>query len=329
MNTKKRISIAIFFVLLVLVFTAYILKRSHKSEQTIVIATLVSHPILDAVQKGCLAELREHGFGEPETRIVFKNANGQINDTAIIANSLPSEHPSLIIAISTPMSQAIASAHLTVPLVFGAVTDPVGARLVPSLGNAATGNITGTSDAVPYEAVLHLIKRITPKVERLGIIYNPGEAAAQYGIKELKRLTPNLGITLVEGAISTSNDVGPVAENLSSRCDAILLSGDNTAVGGINGALKVAFDHKRPLYAPDSGTVEKGAMAAVSVDYEALGRETGKLAIRMLQGERNIPVYVTSGDAIFLNSEGAARMGCDIPADVRKDAVKVFDHLSQ
>lgn len=329
MNTKKKLTIAIAFVALLALVAAVVLKSDKKAEHTIVVATLVSHPILDAVQKGCLAELREQGFSEPKTRFVLKNANGQISDTATIAGSLSTERPSLVVAISTPMSQAVASAHLDAPLVFGAVTDPVGAHLVPSLGKVATGSVTGTSDAVPYEAVLSLIKRITPKVEKLGVIYNPGEAAAQYGIKELKRLAPGIGLTLVEGAVSTSNEVGPVAESLAPRCDAILLSGDNTAVGGVNGALKVAFERKLPLYAPDSGTVEKGALAAVSVDYEALGRETGKLAVRMLHGERNIPVYVTSGDAIFLNSEGAARMGCDIPADVRKNAAKIFDHLAK
>lgn len=297
-------------------------------DKVVAIATLMAHPALDSVQENLIKELERQGLLEGQgVRYILRNANGQVQLAANIASDLAAQDPDVIIAITTPMAQAIVkNAHC--PVVFAAVTDPVGAGIVQSV---VTGEptITGTSDAWPYEDQLKLIRRISPNAKRLGVLYNPGEAASQYGIKEISRYAPGLGFELVEGSVSTTADVYPVAQNLGGRVDALFLSSDNTVIAGVAAAVKVAIEFKVPLYVGDSGTVEKGGLAAVSVGYSQLGAETGQLVVRILHGERNIPTVVAHGSEIYINKKAAAMMGVTIPDDVLQSATKMYDEIKE
>jgi putative ABC transport system substrate-binding protein len=293
---------------------------------TVAIATLMAHPALDAVQQGLKSEMASQGFVEGQNvDYIISNANGQIQLAAGIANDLAARSPSVIVAITTPMAQAVVKVAKS-PVVFAAVTDPVGAGLVSSLDKGEP-MVTGTSDAWPYQDQLKLIREITPKVSRLGVLFNPGEAASQYGIQQIRKYAKDLGFTLVEGPVSTTNDVFPVARGMVDRVDALFLSSDNTVISGMAGALQVARQNHIPLYVGDSGTVQKGGLAAVSVGYLALGRETGKLVARMLRGERGIPTFVGHGDEIYVNTGAAEVMGVSVPDSVLRRATKVFQTI--
>lgn len=297
-------------------------------EHVIAIATLMPHPALDAVQENIKRELERQGYAEGRnTRYIIRNANGEVPLTATIANDLAAQNPEMIIAITTPMAQAVARVARC-PVVFAAVTDPVGAGIVRSLEQGEP-TVTGTSDAWPYEEQLKLIRQISPNARRLGVLYNPGEAASQHGIGEIRKYAQGLGFELAEGAVSSTNDVYPVAQNLASRVDALFLSSDNTVIGGVAAALKVATERKIPLYVGDSGTVEKGGLAAVSVGYPELGTETGRIAVRVLRGERNIPTFVARGYEIYLNRRAAELMGVTIPPDVLSRATRTYDDINQ
>ena len=310
---------------------AIVATRSPKSGpkmKVIAIATLMSHPALDAVQEGLKKELRRQGFVEGKNaRYIVKNANGQVQLAATIASELASQNPDVIVAVTTPMAQAVAKSAWC-PVVFAAVTDPVGAGLVKSL-DQGEGTITGTSDAWPYEDQLKLIHQISPNSKRIGFLYNPGEAASQYGIKEIRRFAPGLGFELSEGSVSSTADVYPVAQNLASRVDALFLSSDNTVIGGTAAAVKVAVEQKIPLYVGDSGTVEKGAVAAVSVGYSELGTETGKLVVRTLNGERSIPTVVARASEVYINKKAAQMMGVTVPGEVLRNATKVYEEIKE
>lgn len=300
----------------------------NSDEKVVAIATLMSHPALDAVQANVKEELARQGYIEGQNvRYIIRNANGQVQIAANIARELESQEPDVIVAIATPMAQAVAKTARC-PVVFAAVTDPVGAGLVNSLTQAEQ-NITGTSDAWPYEDQLKLIREITPSVKRLGVLYNPGEAASQYGIREIRRYAPALGFELVEGSVATTGDVYPVAQNLAGRVDALFLSSDNTVIGGVAAAVKVAAEHTMPLYVGDSGTVAKGGLAAVSVGYAELGVETGDLVARTLRGERNIPTVVARGSEVYVNRKAAELMGVQIPTAVLERATMVYDGISE
>jgi len=315
-------------VLIIAVIVATQFGKSEPNTKVIAIATLMSHPALDSVQENLKAELERQGFLEGKNvRYVLRNASGQVQLAAAIANELAAQNPDVIVAITTPMAQAVAKSARC-PVVFGAVTDPVGAGLVRAL-DQGEAKITGTSDAWPYEDQLKLIRRISPNAKRLGVLFNPGEAASQYGIKEIRRFAPGLGFDLIEGSVSSTGEVYPVAQNLAGRVDALFLSSDNTVIGGVAAAIKVAVEHKLPLYVGDSGTVEKGGLAAVSVGYAQLGTETGKLVARTLKGEHGIPTVVGRGSEVYINKKAAEIMGVTVPADVLQGATKVYEKIKE
>lgn len=323
---KSWVKAFLSLMLLQLAFFATGCTQQKTDMKVIGVAMFMTHPALDAVLENAKKELAQQGYIEGKNvRYSIKNANGQISLTAGIASDLAAQNPDLIIAVATPMAQAVAKSAKG-PVVFAAVTDPVGAGIVKSL-HQAEEKITGTSDAWPYEDQLKLIRQITPQAKKLGVIFNPGETAAHYGMKEIRTYAPAIGFELVERAVNSTNDVYAAAQDLSTKVDALFLSSDNTVISGMAAALKVAKERKLPLYVGDSGTVEKGGLAAVSVGYPALGTETGKLAVRMLNGERNVPVFVSKGAEIFINSKSAELMGVKLPDEVTKRATKVFTEI--
>lgn len=326
---KAAVILLVVVVVAVAVWMAGKPKSNNSAEvKTVAIATLMSHPALDAVQDSLKKELTREGYVEGQNiRYLVRNANGQVQLAASISSDLASQNANVIVAITTPMAQAVAKGARC-PVVFAAVTDPVGAGLVKSLDHGEE-NITGTSDAWPYEDQLKLIRQISPNAKRLGVLYNPGEAASQYGIKEIKKFAAVLGFEVVEGAVSSTIDVYPVAQNLAGRTDALFLSSDNTVISGVASAVKVAVERKMPLFVGDSGTVEKGGLAAVSVGYAALGTKTGELVGRVLKGEKNIPTVVAHGDEIYLNKKAAELMGVSLPDEVVKRATKVYEEIKE
>lgn len=298
-------------------------RSSGGGKKVVAIVTFMSQPSLDAVVVGVKEELARQGYAEGrEVEFIEKNASGQVNLAAGIASELASRDPDLIVSVTTPMTQAVVQAA-GCPVVFAAVTDPVGSRVVSSL-DGRDANVTGVSDAWPYEEQLKLIRRMTADARRVGVLFNPGEASSQHGMKELRRFAQGLGLELVEGAVSSTSDVYPVAENLAGRVDALLISSDNTAISGAAGALKVSISHKIPLYVGDSGTVERGGLAAVSAGYKALGVEAGRLAARVLRGERHIPVVLSHSSELYINRKAAELIGVKVTEEMLAEAAEVF-----
>jgi putative tryptophan/tyrosine transport system substrate-binding protein len=155
------------------------LTKSKPNTKIIAIATLMSHPALDAVQENLIKELERQGICDGKNvRYVIKNANGQVQMAVNIATDLASQKPDVIVAITIPMACAIVKTARC-PVIFAAVSDPVGAGLVKSV-DFGEPTITGTSDAWPFEDQLKIIRKITPNVRRIGILYNPETAYSQY-----------------------------------------------------------------------------------------------------------------------------------------------------
>jgi len=295
--------------------------------KVIAVATLMSHPSLDEVRSGLTEGLRSEGLVEGrDYRILDRNANGQIELTGTIAAELEARSPDVIVPITTPMAQAV-HARTSRPLVFAAVTDPVSAGIVRSLDG--TPRITGTSDAWPYRQQLELIRQIQPQARRLAVLYNPGEAASQFGIRQIRAAAIALNFTLVEVPVSSSNEMATAARQAARQADALFLSSDNTVISAVPAAFAVAVQSHIPLYVGDSGTVEKGGLAAASVGYRALGRETGRLVARVLRGEDRIPVFVGTDAEISVNARAAQLMGVQVPPSVLARARHVYNTIRQ
>ncbi|WP_432454553.1 ABC transporter substrate-binding protein [Agarivorans sp. QJM3NY_29] len=286
---------------------------------------IVEHPALDAVRDGVKEYLAENGYSGDALKFTYESAQGQPAIASQIARKMVGDQPDVIVAIATPSAQTAVSASQNIPVVFSVVTDPIGAKVVPSLIKPG-GNVTGLSDMVNVQQQLELIKEFMPNIKRLGIPFNPGEANSVAIVKAMTEAATAMGIEVIESAAPKSSDVMIASKQLVGKADAIYCSTDNTIISAFESVVKVGIDAKIPVFAADTASVERGAVAAVGYNYTDLGRQTGEIVLRILQGEKpgNIDVKMAEGTDLYVNPKIAQRMGIEVPASVLKRANKIF-----
>lgn len=293
----------------------------------VAITSIVDHPALNAVHEGAKDALAKAGFNDgKEIRIVFENAQGQPATAVQIARKFVGEKPSVIIGISTPSAQAAASATKTIPVVFSAVTDPVGAQLVASVEKPGA-NVTGVSDRAPIDDQVALIRELTPDVKTVGVLFNPGEPNSITSVKELKEAAAKVGLAVVEAPATKTAEVQGAARSLVGKADAAFVPTDNTVVSALEAVSGALIAAKIPLYAADTDSVARGALASVGFNYRQVGERTGELAARILKGEKpaDLPVLFAEGTDLFVNKGVAEKIGVTLPEAALKRAVKVVD----
>jgi putative ABC transport system substrate-binding protein len=147
------------------------------------------------------------------------------------------------------------------------------------------------------------------------MIYNAGERNSQFGVEETQRFAAARGLELKLLAIANPGEVADAASVLAETVDAFYVGSDNTVVSALAGLLKVASEAKVPVIASDIGSVEQGAIAALSVDYRKLGRRAGQLVADVLDGATpgEIPNEIFAGDSLVINMKTAAAEGIDLP----------------
>lgn len=295
------------------------------ADKHVAITQIVEHPALDAATKGVKDELAANGFVVGKNlKWSFESAQGSVATAAQIAKKFVGDAPDVIVAVATPSAQTVAASTKTIPLIFSAVTDPVGAKLVASMAHPG-GNVTGVSDMSPIGAHMGLIKRIMPAAKRLGVIYNPGEANSVSLVDLVKAEAPKAGMSVAEAAATKSGDVLAAARSLVGKVDALYIPTDNTVVSAFEAVVKVGQDAKIPVFAADTDSVKRGAVAAAGFNYYDVGRQTGKMVVRVLKGEKpaGIPAEGVAKTELYVNPGAAKKMGIAIPADVVKDAKEV------
>jgi putative ABC transport system substrate-binding protein len=294
---------------------------------TVAVTAIVEHPALDAARDGIKAELEAAGYAEGKNlAFTYESAQGNPATAAQIARKLVGERPDVIVPISTPSAQAVVGATKDIPVVFTAVTDPVGAKLVQDAGHPG-GNVTGMSDLSPIGAHLDLVKEIMPNAGTLGVIYNPGEANSVTLLELLRKEAPARGLTIKEAPAPKSADVLAAAQSLVGNVDAIYVPTDNTVVTALEAIVKVGEQNKLPVYAGDTDSVPRGAIAALGFNYFDVGRQTGRIVLRVLKGEKpgDIPVEGVKITELFVNPGAAERMGVAIPEAVAERAKTVVE----
>lgn len=294
-------------------------------EVTVATTAIVEHPALDAARDGVRDELAAAGFVEGKNlRFLYESAQGNPATAAQIARKFVGESPDVIVPISTPSAQAVVSATKDIPVVFTAVTDPVGAKLVgdPKMPG---GNVTGMSDLSPIGKHLDLIKEITPDAKKIGVPFNPGEANSVTLMELIKKEAPARGLTVVEAPATKSSEVLGAAQSLVGKADVIYVPTDNTIVSAFEAVVKVGVDNKVPVYAGDTDSVPRGAIAALGFNYYDIGRQTGKMVVRVLKGEApgSIPVEGVEITELYVNPGMARKMGVSIPEPLIAKAKQV------
>ena len=295
--------------------------------KTVAITAIVEHPALDDVRKGVIDELNEAGFKDGENlKVNFQSAQGNTATAGQIAKQFVADNADVIIAIGTPSAQSVAAATSTIPLVFSAVTDPVEAKLVSKLDGSGT-NVTGGSDALPYEPQIELMRQIIPSLKNVGYVYSPGEVNSTIILKNLKEKLSPLGIKVHEAPAQRSTDIAMAARSLEGKVDMIYTSTDNNVVSAYESLYQAAKESKIPLIASDTSSVKRGAIAALGVNYYDLGRETGKIVVRILNGEKAgaIPVYTPQVLDLYVSPKHAKEQGITLPQAVIDKAKEVVE----
>ena len=234
----------------------------------------------------------------------------------------------MILSIATPTSQAVAAAveGTDIPVVFNSVTEPKEAGLVASWDKPG-GQVTGVSDMAPVEPQVELIMDIAPDTKKLGVIYNAGEVNSIVQVKMLNDIADKYGLTVVVAMAASTADVLAAAQSLVGRADAIWVPADNTAVSAFESIVKVGEENGMPVFAADVATVERGAIGCYGLNYTVVGEESGKIAVRILQGEKpaDIPVGMVPMDELYFNKGAAERMGVTIPQALLDKATEIIE----
>jgi putative tryptophan/tyrosine transport system substrate-binding protein len=275
------------------------------------VTQIVTHPALDASVQGFKDQLVKEGI---KATYDMQNAEGDMATATSIAQKFAGENLDLIFSVATPVSQACAKATTTIPIVFCAVTDPVGAGLVKNL-NAPSANVTGTSDMQPVKPILELVK-LVPGAKAVGALYNAGESNSVFLVTQEEKVAKQMGYTLVKATASNSSEVQAAAQSLVGKVQAITVIGDNTIVSALESVIKICQQNKILLLAGDPDSVKRGAAAAFGFDYEDIGRQAGSQAAKILTGTavKDVPVEFAKNLQLSINQASAKKMGVTLPA---------------
>lgn len=276
------------------------------------VTQIAEHPSLDAATAGFKKALEEAGIS---VEFDDQNAQGDMNNAATIANNFVGDDVDLIFANATPVAQSALNATTEIPILFTSVTDPVGAGLIDSF-EAPGGNVTGTSDMYP-DAIPTTVDFIINDfgAKSIGTIYNTGEQNSNVQVDEIKKALEGKDVELVERSVATTADVKQAAESLIGQVDVIYIITDNTVVSALDTVIQVSNENDIPLFVGETDSVEKGAFAAFGISYEAIGYETGKMAVQILKGEKTpaeIPAQYPSEIKLVINKKAAEEMNVEL-----------------
>ncbi len=267
--------------------------------KTVAIMQYVEHPSLDTIRESIIDELEAKGYVEGQNiTIDYQNAQADQSNLNTIASKFVGEKADIIIAIATPAAQAVASATSDIPIVFSAVTDPISAKLVDDL-NRPSGNVTGTSDAIPVDQTFELCKELTPDVQKIGFLYTASEVNSQSVIEEAKTLAKDYGFEFEESTITNSSELQQAAEILAGKVDAIYTPIDNGIASAMPILAEVGKNAGIPVYVGADSMVQDGGYATVGIKYEDLGVKTADMAVEILEGAAISDVPVATLDRFY------------------------------
>ncbi len=331
---KNKNLLATIIALTVMVVVALFLTQKEQNNSTnstekvkIGVLQLVTHDSLDEIYKGIKAGLEEGGYTTTENlSIDFMNAEGDQSQVQTMSKKLVDNGNELLIGIATPAAQGLANATTELPIIMGAVTDPVGANLVTDLKNPG-GNITGVSDQTPVADTVSLIKEITPDAKTIGVLYSSNEDNSKIQVAEFKAAAEEAGYTVLEYAVASSNELASTVEVASSKVDALFTPVDNTVASAFSTVVSVANKSKTPIFTSVEDMVEGGGIASVTLNQYDLGVATGKMTAKILDGANpaDTPVQIFNEGTVVVNQKVAKELGITLSDDVINQASKVIE----
>ncbi|HFI0448086.1 TPA: tryptophan ABC transporter substrate-binding protein [Streptococcus suis] len=331
---KNKNLLATIVALTVMVVAALFMTQKEQSSQSassekvkIGVLQFVTHDSLDEIYKGIKAGLEEGGYSTTDNlEIDFMNAEADQSQVQTMSKKLVDNGNELLIGIATPAAQGLANATTELPIIMGAVTDPVGANLVTDLKNPG-GNITGVSDQTPVADAVSLIKEITPDAKTIGVLYSSNEDNSKIQVEEFKAAAEEAGYTVLEYAVASSNELASTVEVATSKTDVLFTPVDNTVASAFSTVVSVANKTKTPIFTSVEDMVEGGGIASVTLSQYDLGVATGKMAAKILDGANpgDTPVQIFNEGTIVVNQKVAKELGITLSDDVNNQASKVIE----
>ena len=268
---------------------------------------------MDDGVRGLLDALRDHGYVDGRSMRLEKfNAENDMPTANSIARELTGGRFDYVFTVSTNCLQVVAKANRDgrVKHVFGVVANPVEAGVGISAANPLDhpGNMVGIGTLVPVSELLQTAKRLNPQLQRIGLPWNPSQANSETYTRLARAAAPQLGLELLEGTVDTTPGVGEVVASLVSRgAEAILTTGDLTVSLAIDAVVAEARRGGIPVFATQPSLAGHGVLLAMGGDYYLIGRETGDLATRVLNGEdmSRIPILYRLPMLLVINRSAA------------------------
>ncbi len=301
---------------------------------TIGIGQFAVHGSLDNCREGFLEGLAEEGFKEGENlTVLYENAQADPGLAAQIATNFAGQNTDLICAIATPIAQSAYSAGRknNIPVIYTAVTAPIEAELANADGTPV-GEVTGTSDKLPVEQQLDMIRKILPDAEKIGIMYTTSEVNSAATLAEYKEKAPEYGFEIVESGVSSAADIPLAADNILEQVDCLNNLTDNTVVSSLPLILSKAGAKNIPVFGSEIEQVKIGCLAAMGLDYVDLGKQTGHMAARILKGEAKaseMNFEIIEEAAFYGNEKAAENLGITLPDSLKDTAKELFTEIAQ
>lgn len=278
----------------------------------VAITQIATHPALDEVRMGLVDGLAKRGWRDGETvQILFRNANGDASLTSSIAADFVKRNPAVIVPISTPSSLAVVrEAGGRVPVVFSGVTDPKGVGIVESMENPGH-NVTGVSDQWPFRAQVEAFMKYFPDTKKIGMLFTRGDDVSKIGVEAMTELSKSMEFELALSPVSAAPDIYPSAIKLAKNVNALYTGIDHLILENMDGLVRAANETKTPIFGGESGSVEKGAVLALSINMTQFGDLTAEVASKVLKGTAagNIPVQVVTTGDLIANKKSATDFG--------------------
>lgn len=316
---KKVIAAAAMAAMMVACFAGC---GSKKGPAVIGISQFGEHPSLDNCRIGFIEGLKEAGLVEgTDFTIDYQNGGFDDNICTQIAQNFSAKNVAMMCGIATNAATACyaAAEDKDIPVIFTAITDPVEAKL-------DSGNVTGTSDKLPVEAQLDLIRKLQPEAKTIGIIYTTSEPNSVSAIREYKEKAGSFGFEIEAIGVTAQAEVTQAADTLiKKKVDCFSNLTDNNVVGVLASILEKTNEANIPVYGSEVEQVKIGCVAAAGIDYVALGRQTGAMAAKVLKGEKKaseIKYETISEYGIYVNSDAVAALGITVPADIAGKAIE-------
>ncbi len=287
----------------------------------------VDSPTANEVRKGILQAFEEAGLRDGENvRVRIRIANGDISEVQRIAQEFAAEKVDLLMPLSTQCLQAALIAGRTIPIVFGAVATP----FLVGAGRSAEDHldhVTGVTSTGPIRQVVRLIRKVLPGARRMGTLWTPSEVNSEYYLDLAREAAAEAGLEVVAVPVASAREIPQAAQIVANAgIDVLFPISDNTINSSFEVLGRASEESRLPLFGAFLRSAEFGACAAIGYDFRELGIRTGRLAVRVKNGESpgRIPIQSMTDVKVHLNLEAAERQGVTFPKDVLDGAARIL-----